>query len=181
MRRQFNWREAVAEDNTALQAFACTQEAPRDGHGRPLPHPRRWERVVEAGLRKLHPPVGDGALLLGEDDGGRLGAVVLLHYGGPSGDTYVVKLVAFAVSLDHQGRRLSDEAIEIALRAAGDAGFTRGFSRVTVYGLVHVSNTFSRAACDRSILRSNGIDASGEYEEWAVELELPPEEAGSAR
>jgi GNAT superfamily N-acetyltransferase len=130
---------------------------------------------VQAGLRSLKPPVGEGKLLLGFDDSGLLAAVALVRFVGSAGDTYLVKLATVAVDRRCQRRGYGVEAIEMALRAAADEGFGRGHHLVTVVGWVDPSNSASRIMNTRAGLRLLGMNAAGDYEEWGIELELPAE------
>ncbi len=172
MSRLLDWREAQRDDRPLLQAFACTRPAPKTGfRRRPAPHPRRWERRVEAGIRNLHPPIGGGLLLLGEDDLG-LAAVALLLF-EESGR--VVKLAAVAVACRHRGGdgRYADEALDVALSAAADHGHGLGHPVVSVYGLVAPQNQPSRDMNARAGLR-HLLDEEDGLERWVIELEAPP-------
>jgi hypothetical protein len=133
---------------------------------------RPWERKVEAGIHDLKPPVGDGVLLLGEDDDG-LAAVVGVWL-GESGALAKLAVVALAWRCQRSKLRLADEALEMALRAASDNGFSAGHHIVTAYGLIDPRNTASKAMCGRAGLRLIEVHDDG-LEEWAIELELPSE------
>lgn len=169
-----NWREAQRDDRPLLQGFSCTVPRPRHPLTRELlPHPRPWERKVEAGLRNLKPPTGDRCLLLGLDADEQLVAVALVEAceGGR-----VAKLSAVAVALDHQrtGLRYADEALEMALRAAGDAGHGSGHPVVSVYGLVDPRNHASQKMNTRAGL-VHLFDEDDGHQRWVIELEMPPE------
>lgn len=174
MRPRLHWREAAAGDRPALETFTCTETRAKDSRGRPLPHPRPWERAVEVGIRQLKPPIGDGVLLLSEDEEG-LAAVVLLYDEGRNGDTYYIKLAGVAVALRCQHQGYGAEAIEVALRTAGDRGFSAGCNYVSAVGQVHRGNRKSRGACMRAGLANLGPASIADHEEWGSELELPKE------
>jgi len=131
---------------------------------------------VHAGIRNLKPPVRDGVLLLGEDEGHRLVAVALLYDAGRDDDTYLMKLAAVGVTLDCQGSGYGVEAIEMALQAVEARGFGAGCPVVVMVGLVHRSNTSSKRVCAKAGLVSLGrvgeYDEYDDYEQWAASVEL---------
>jgi len=169
---RLDWREANGQDRATLQAFSCTAPPGRDRFGRPLPYARSWEREVEAGLRRLTPPIGDGALKLGFDDVG-LAAVSLIGFVGAEGDHFVVKLRGVAVDLRCRGRRYGVEAVEVALLAAGDRGFGLGYVLVDVLGQVHKENHASKAMNVSAGLGRLHNQLDDDLEEWGTTLEGP--------
>lgn len=138
-----------------------------------LPHPRPWERRVEAGLRELKPPIGDRCLLLGLDADDQLIAVALVE---PFEGGRFAKLAAVAVAVAHQraGLRYADEALEMALRVAADAGHGAGHPVVTAFGLVDPNNAASQKMNRRAGL-VHLFDEDDGLQHWAIELEMPPE------
>jgi GNAT superfamily N-acetyltransferase len=131
---------------------------------------------VQLFVRVQRPPIGDGILLLGEDEGGRLCAVVVLYDAARDRESCVMKLAAVAVSWHRQGQGLGAEALEMALRAAEDRAYGTGCLEVTVIGWVHVRNPASRALCTAAGFACDGPTAENpSYEEWGMTLELPPE------
>lgn len=173
MARRLYWREAGGQDRAVLQAFSCTARPGRDRFGRSLPYARSWEREVEAGLRRLTPPIGDGALQLGFDDVG-LAAVSLIAFLGADGHHYAVKLRAVAVDLRCRGRGYGVQAVEVALLASGDRGFSLGYVLVDVVGLVHKENHASKATNARAGLGCLH-DFDDDLEEWGTTLKGPQE------
>ncbi len=174
MTRRLRWREAQQADRPALQQFTCTVPRARDYRGRCLPHQKPWEREVEVGIRNLKPPIGDGCLLLGEDDEG-LAAVALVYYLGRSGDTYFAKLAAVAVAQRCRGQGYGREALDVALAAAADRGHGLGCPYVQAIGWVDRRNEASRAMNRSAGLGFIGMSPHEQYEEWGVEMELPAE------
>lgn len=174
-RVRLSWRHAVAQDRQLhLQSFTCTVPARRGRLGRPLPHPRPWEREVEAGIRTLKPPIGDGALQLGSDAQG-LAAVSLVYF-TPRGRTAKIAAIAVATRVRGRGGKYADEALELALRAAADYGFSKYNSVVTVVGQVDPRNAASQRMSARAGLVHLDDVADGRYQEWGRDLELPPDE-----
>jgi len=169
---RLNWREAHGRDRTVLQAFSCTALPGRDRLGRLLPYARRWEREVEAGVRTLTPPIGNGALHLGFDEVG-LAAVSLISFLAADGDHFVGKLRAVAVDLRCRGRGYGVEAVEVALLAAGDRAFGLGYALVDVVSQVHKENHASKAMSTRAGLRRLHDEFDEDLEEWGTTLEGP--------
>lgn len=131
---------------------------------------------MQGGIRALKPPIGDGVLALGEDPTG-LAAVALVYWAGRQSDVYVVKLTAVAVALRCRRKALhyGDEALEVAMEAAADQGWSLGLDVLAV-GVVHPLNRASRSACQRAGMRLTEVDGPHVgYEEWAKELPLPHE------
>lgn len=166
------WRDAARDDRQLLQAFTCTPPPRRTLTRRAAPIAREWEREVEAGLRDQKPPIGDGRLILGEDEAG-LAAVVLVYFRGYQDEAYLVRLAAVAVALRCRGCRYGDLAMEQALTASADEGFGSGHLSVWVDGLVDPRNEGSRAMNHRAGLACVGMDPTGKYEVWGRELDLP--------
>lgn len=156
-----------------MQTFSCAVPPGRDRFRRPLPYARSWEREVEVGLRRLTPPIGDGALNLGFDDVG-LAAVSLIGFVGTEGDRFVVKLRGVAVDLRCRGRGYGVEAVEVALLAAGDRGFGSGYV-VAVFGQVHQENRASKVVLASAGLGRLHDQLDDDLEEWGTTLEGPPE------
>jgi hypothetical protein len=105
-------------DRALRQSFACTLPAPRLANGRPGPHPRPWEREVEAWIRRQTPPAGPGELLRrGEQDGSlvALGAAALAEQ---ADEVCVVKLHALAICTAARGGsgELAELLVEQMLR-----------------------------------------------------------------
>lgn len=157
-----------------MQAFSCAAPPGRDRLGRSLPYARSWEREVEAGLRRLTPPIGDGALKLGFDDLG-LAAVSLIGFVGTEGDHFVAKLRGVAVDLRCRGRGYGSEAVEVALLAAGDRGFGLGYVLVAVLGQVHKENHASKVVLASAGLGRLHDQLDDDLEEWGTTLEGPQE------
>lgn len=175
MRPLLHWREAGRGDRQHLERFSCARPRRKDARGRYLPHHAPWEREVELGIRTLKPPIGDGILLLGEDEGGHLAAVVLLYFLGRDGRSCFLKLAAVAVARPAQGSGFGVEAVAEALRAAENFAYGSGCGEVTVVGRIHEQNVSSSSACARNGMWKIGEAGPDQYSEWGILLELPVE------
>lgn len=129
MTRHLTWRTAEREDRPTLQEFTCTTPVPREPNRRRLlPHPKPWEFDVQSFIRTSHVPGGpDQVFLIGEDTDGIGAACLLADQGNPE----IMKIQVIAVSVRHRGTGGShaDEAIAVALDAAGDRARAAGCSR----------------------------------------------------
>lgn len=176
MTQRLQWRDAERSDRQALQQFSCAPARRKDLRGRPFPHPVPWAREVELGVRTLTPPARDGLLLLGEDEPGRLRAVVLLYDGAKEDDVFTMKLVAVAVAIGAHRRGYGAEAMEQALQAAESRAYGLGCTAVEVFGLVHKLNAPSRALCTAiGFICLGQLSSDDAYEEWAIGRALPPD------
>jgi len=172
---QLHWIEAGKGDRRVLQGFDCATDPPRTRSGRELPHPAKWHRQVHAFIHALKMSIGDGILLLGEDDERRVAAVAVLYDSARDGEVYTMKLAALGVRLDCQGRGYGVEAIEVALEEA-EARTFGGYSVLVVFGQVHVKNRPSQPACARAgLIRQSEARPGEEFEDWGTAIELSPD------
>lgn len=114
------WRDARRDDRQLLQSFCCTVEPRRDPQGRPLSHPRPWEREVEAWIRSRTPPAGPREALRLETEEAALRAVAGMAVAEQRHGMVIVKLLAIAVNVIARGGdgTVADGAIDDAFRAA---------------------------------------------------------------
>jgi hypothetical protein len=143
------WRPADRGDRSALPQFTCTVPLREYKPIQPR-HPKVWELEVQSGIRTLRPPLGSGQIMLVGEDADGIGAVTLSaeQTEGPS----VVKLQAIAIATRHrgQGGRHADEALQVALDAAGARASNAGLSEFLAVGWIHPRNEASKLMCQRA-------------------------------
>lgn len=155
-------------DRQALQGFTCTVAAPRDARGRPLPHPRPWEREIESYFRK-RPRLGPGQeVRLGWDQEGIAAAVDLQRLSG--GAATFMNALAVSISYRGTGGGCADEAMEEAANWAAEQANTAALSEARLMARCHVENAASR----RGLIRHGFIHVGTveEYEEWLTVLPI---------
>jgi hypothetical protein len=168
------WRESVSTDRELLKGLRCTVEAPRDSHNRPLPHPRPWEREVEAWIRRQTPPAGPGeALRLGFHDDVLI-AVGAAAFAERQDDVAIVKIRAIGISTAVRGKdgAVADATIVEMMSSAIELAEGAGATRTVAAGWLDVRNTASRRLLARHGYRFNRIPIAG-LEEWVVEVVVP--------
>lgn len=167
------WRSAEGKDRGALQVFTCAVNPlpyqPREPY-RPR-HPKPWELDVQQRIRGLRPPLGpDEILLVGEDEAG-IGAVSYswVSDNGPS----IIKLLAIAVATRHrgQGGAHADEALQVALEAAGERASLNGLASFLAVGWIDRRNHVSKKMAERVGFLHVGNTPAG-LEEWTVIVDL---------
>lgn len=149
------WRFAEPTDRPLLQAFQCTDPAPRDPGRRAQPHPKPWEKGVQSAIKQLPIPRtaggADGSILLGLE-GNDLVAVSFWSSDG-TGQPPLIKMRLLAISSMKRGAggNLARECVDETLRRI-EAELPRDQDGI-VYGLVDTSNRPSQA-----MLRDSGFE-----------------------
>lgn len=169
----FVWRESIRGDRPLLQSFCCTIEPGRDGRGRPLPHPRPWEREAQAWIRSQRPPAGPNESLRLEVLDPTLRSVGALAIADHRQDLVVIKLRAIAISAANRGGdgSVADGAIEEILRTAAVLTEAVGGTRTILVTWVHEQNLPSKRLLDRSgFAFRHALPQS--LEEWALEVRI---------
>jgi hypothetical protein len=165
----FDWRDARTSDRSVRQSFECTVDFERTASGRPLFHPRPYEREVQTHIRRAALPSStNGCLRLGFADG-ELAAVVQINLEGTRDGYSFVRLQAVAIARQFRGLRgeAADEAMHEALLQSivlGPAGASEG---TVVSALIDVRNEPSRRMLQRHKFALRGT-IDGQLEEWVV-------------
>jgi len=168
--RVLTWRPAARSDRPALQEFTCTVPDQRLFGQVKRWHPKKWEQDVQSFIRACRPPAGpDEQLLLGLDGAG-IAAVCSL---AEQGSAALVKIRAIAVDVRHrgQGGAVADEAMEVALEAAGARALEKGLDTVQVIGWVDPQNEASKRMNTRAGFGFKGLTSDG-LEQWILVLDL---------
>lgn len=172
----FTWELLSKGQAHELQAFTCTEEAPRvPGARRPLPHPRPWERVAQSHLRGARVNMkAEDTLHVGRDSSGVVCAAALVRY-AVSTDTLVAFIEALGIRLErrHQGGALADELLSTIEAVASREASTRACSELLVVGMIHVENLASQRACLRAGLEPD-IEIVASYQRWGKRIAVDP-------
>lgn len=140
------WREAEFGDRRALQAFNCTDPAPREPGRRARNHPRPWEDEVNRSIHALSPPctLSVDTLLLGFDEEG-LAAVALWCELDAMPGWFKIRLIAVERRLRTPGGtsigKTATEVLNEALRRIKAQG------AAVVVGLIDHRNRASQRLC----------------------------------
>jgi hypothetical protein len=165
------WRDAVRQDRSILEAFVCTDPAPRRPDKRPLPHPKPWELSVQTWIHGLHPPSGPSERLRlgfvpGDDSLAAVGEVCSV---GTDGGLVAVKLTGLAITQRHrgQGGTLADEAVGQMIDQAKELALAQGASGLIAIAWAHPLNVPSHRMLARNGFRRRGQPAP-DVEDWVL-------------
>lgn len=170
------WRDATAGDRALLEQFTCTIDAPRGPRGRPLPHPRPWERSVQSAIRERRSlTYAGGRLLLGLALPDTLMAVVAHSPLAAPSDmpepSRLLGVVAVSTAARGAGGAVADEALEQGLSdMTGLPEFSRTGHILVLCG-IDERNTPSE-----KLVRRHGFECVGPADDrslrpWALLLE----------
>ena len=165
------WRDAARQDRSLLQQFQCTDDPGRQLDGRPLPHKKPWEYLVQAWIRTRTPPAGaDETLRLwsNESDLLAVGAAALIDGTVPRA---IVKLQVVAVNVSERGGNgsLADSVMAEMLDRSMDLGIRAGADETLVTSWVHEENLASQRLLERTSFVNLG-PLPGQGQEWVTIL-----------
>lgn len=166
------WRLAEADDIPRLQHFECAKPKERRFGQAHAEWPRKWEAVVQGGIRALRPP---GRLreiiLVGCDDAGELGAVAwACDWKGP-GDVKILSAgVSLALRQTFPYGRHADEMVDQMIAQIQGRALDAGLDTVWAWGLVHPKNAKSQALLNRCGFGRGEDD--GDLQTWGIELSV---------
>lgn len=135
------WVEASKSHQEDLKSFRCTTDIPRAPGGRRLAHPKRYELVVQSGIRNARPPVSGTRMQLGYVDD-VLAAVTSFEFYDPA----EVFIKAVAIAREHRGGdgQLAEAAMRRVVVETGRNFSALGKQTATATGKIHIENRASQ-------------------------------------
>jgi RimJ/RimL family protein N-acetyltransferase len=162
------WRTADVTDRTALQTFACTEQATKRRIGLKkcvLEHPRMWEWDVQCKIRNLQPPYKlPVQMIVGEDAEG-IGAVSVFEELDGAG-LVELSFLALAYRLRFKGGGYADEMGEETWQRIEARALEQGVDGVMLVALVDEGNVASQKLCRRLGLIHTGM-RTNTLQQWS--------------
>lgn len=164
-------KRALKPFTAQLQAFKATDDPPRLGNHRALPHPMQWEWEAQRHVRALvqQYKAGDVALLRLGPDGDLLGVVHIRLLS--RGTRMVVSLEVMAVAQHMRGStppHVGDELYAYALQVLNEI-IPDEVTQVVLAAMVHVANRASQRLLKRHAFEpAQAATTEADYEKWSL-------------
>ena len=164
------WRHGEHHDRAALQQFLCTPpvKGRRFGRGAP-PRSNAWELEAQSAIRNLRPPAVPSALIvLGSDEGGIAAVAAAEQDATP--DVVFVSLIGVALRLRHRsdGIHVGEELTDQVINWAAERADANGYSRLTLWGYVHLRNVACQSLCRR--IGADTFEGTGAFDRWVANI-----------